>query len=142
MGRFKAFLLTEDIGLGDLGPRIDRFVHSPWLNNKINGAFVSSTVNGSQQPTMGYAGQSLTLPATDLTIPSDERTGRITTLLLKRNPIYVRLSDGTEAHFSYDEYRRIDGQPELGKTMTIIFQRHPEDRSQMTSKIDKAIVRD
>jgi hypothetical protein len=84
----------------------------------------------------------MNLPTTDVTIPSVERTGRITSLITKRNPIYIRLSDGTEAHFSYDEYRRIDGKPELGKTMTVIFQRHPEDRMQQASKIDKAIVRD
>lgn len=143
MGKFKKFLINEQLGLGDLGTRIDRMFHSQWLGNAINGAFVSSDVNGTEQsPTMGYPGHSLHLPDTDLTIPSLERTGRITTLLLKKNPIYIRLSDGTEAHFSYDEYKRIDGQPALGKTMTIIFQRHPQDWSDQHSKIDKAIVLD
>lgn len=143
MGKFREHLLREDIGLGDLGPRIDRFVHSQWLDTKIGGAMVSPEVSGSgQTPNLGYAGQSINLPSVDMTIPSSEKTGRITTLLLKRNPIYVRLSDGTEAHFTYDEYRRIEGEPQLGKTMTIIFQRHPEDRSSNASKIDKAIVRD
>jgi len=91
---------------------------------------------------MGFSGQSLHLPSTDMTIPSVERTGRITTLLSKRNPIYVRLSDGTEAQFTYDEYKRIEGNPALGKTMTVIFQRHPEDSGRSYSKIDKAIVRE
>jgi hypothetical protein len=142
MGKFKEFLLTEEIGLADLGPRIDHLMNSQWFGNQIAGALVSSDVSGSEQsPTLGYAGHSLHLPSTDLTIPSVTKEGRITTLLLKKNPIYVRLSDGTEAHFSYDEYRKIDGEPALGKVMTITFQRHPDDTGRAYSKIDKAIVR-
>ena len=139
MGRFKKFLLTEEIGLADIGPRMDRLMNSQWFGNQIAGALVSSDVTGSEQfSTLG----SNHLPSTDLTIPSATREGRITTLLLKKNPIYVRLSDGTEANFSYDEYRRIQGQPGLGKVMTIIFQRHPDDMGRSYSKIDQAIVRD
>lgn len=138
MGKFKEFLITEDIGLADLGPRIDRFYHSDYIDAKINGAFATSS-NGTNSSTVG---QAMDLPTTDISIPSIERTGRITNIIAKRNPIYIRLSDGTEAHFSYDEYRKIDGKPELGKTMTIIFQRHPEDKTQQASKIDKVIVRD
>lgn len=143
MGRFKEFLLTEEIGLADLGPRVDQLMNSQWFGNQIAGALVSTDFTGTEQsPTLGYVGHSTHLPSTDLTIPSVTREGRITTLLLKKNPIYVRLSDGTEAHFSYDEYRRIQGYPELGKVMTITFQRHPEDVSRSYAKIDKAIVRD
>ena len=82
------------------------------------------------------------MPSTDLTIPSAEKQGRITVLELKRNPIYIRLSDGTEANFTYDEYKRIDGKPELGKVMKISFQRHPDDRMRQYSKIENAIVLD
>ena len=80
------------------------------------------------------------MPSVDLTIPSAEREGRITVLELKKNPIYVRLSDGTEAHFTYDEYKRIDGKPELGKVMKISFQRHPDDTMRQFSKIDRATI--
>lgn len=143
MGKFRQFLLTEEIGLGDLGHRIDTLMNSQQFGNQINGAFVSSDVSGSEQsPTLGYAGHSLHLPSTDLTIPSVSKQGRITCLILKKNPIYVRLSDGTEANFTYEEYRRISGKPELGKTMTIVFQRHPNDMTHNYSKIDKAIVTD
>ncbi len=138
MGKFKQYLITEDIGLADLGPKLDRLYNSQYLDTKVGGAFVSGN-NANQSPTLGMADN---MPTTDLSIPSVERTGRITTLLNKRNPIYIRLSDGTEAHFSYEEYRRIEGKPELGKTMTLIFQRHPEDTMQQMSKLDKAIVRD
>lgn len=143
MGKFKNFLINEEIGLGELGTRIDDLFNSQWFSNQIAGAYASTDVTGSEQsPTMGYSGHSLHLPSTDLTIPSVERTGRITTLLSKRNPIYIRLSDGTEAQFTYDEYKRIEGKPDIGKTMTLIFQRHPDDSGRSYSKVDKAIVRD
>jgi hypothetical protein len=138
MGKFKEFLITEDIGLADIGPRLDRFYNSSYLDSKVNGAF-STGSNAKESPTLGMADN---MPDTALSIPSVERTGRIVHLINKRNPIYIRLSDGTEAHFSYDEYRRIEGKPEIGKTMTLIFQRHPEDKMKEASKIDKAIVRD
>jgi len=139
MGKFKDYLLNEDIGLGDLGARIDQFVNNPWLGNKLDGAFVTKDNHAANQPN---AFDSIRLPSTDPTIPSVEKTGRITCLLLKKNPIYVRLSDGTEAHFSFDEWKRIEGQPALGKTMTIVFQRHPQDWTQQASKIDHVMVTD
>lgn len=137
MGKFKEFLINEEIGLGELGQKVDGLMNSKQFGNQLGGAFTSTAVTGSG-PTMG----NLNLPSADLTVPSTERTGRITTLLLKKNPIYVRLSDGTEVNFTYQEYRRIEGKPELGKTMTIIFQRHPENQSSGFSKVDKAIVLD
>jgi hypothetical protein len=143
MGEFKEFLVFEQIGLGQLGPKIDALFNDRDFGNQIHGAITSSDWTGSEQsPTLGYGGHPLHLPSTDLTIPSVQRTGRITHLMLKKNPIYIRLSDGTECQFSYDEYRRIKGIPELGKTMTVVFQRHPEDFTQQHSKIDHAVVRD
>lgn len=143
MGKFKEYLINEGLGLADIGPRIDNLFHSPWLGNAVNNAFVSTDFSGSGQfPMLSTSGENENLPATDLQIPSVQKQGRITTLLVKKNPIYVRLSDGTEAHFSYDEYKRIQGEPALGKVMTITFQRHPQDSTNQYSKIDMAIVTD
>lgn len=143
MGKFKEFMENQTIGLGDLGRRINHLYHSDDLGNQISGALTSTDVTGTEQPSANYAGHPLHLPDIDLTVPSIVRTGRISILQLKKNPIYIRLSDGTEANFTWDEYRKIEGsEPAVGKTMTVIFQRHPRDISQMYSKIDKAIVRD
>lgn len=141
MGKFKDYVLNEQLGLGNLGTSIDSLVNSQWLGNTVNGAMVSSQVSGTgSKPVQDYIqGNQHDI---DLTIPQVVREGRITALMLKKNPIYVRLSDGTEAHFSYDEWKRIDGHPAIGKTMTITFQRHPEDASGQASRIDKVIVRD
>lgn len=138
MGKFKEFL-TEQVGLGNLGPKLDQLFNG--MDKQIGGAFVSSDVTGSEQPdTLGSVGHPLHLASTDMTIPSVTRSGRITTLMIKKNPIFVKLSDGTEASFTYDEYQKIQGVPRLGKVMTITFQRNPQDHSRMHSKIDKAIV--
>lgn len=141
MGKFRDFLIREDVGLAELGPRIDKLFHSQEFGNQLAGAIVSDDWNGQEiSPGIGPEQHSLFLPSTDITIPSVERTGRITCLMLHKNPIYIRLSDGTECQFTYDEYKRIEGIPELGKTMTVIFQRSPQDFSRQHSKIDKAMV--
>ena len=139
MGKFKEYLITEDLGLADIGPRLDKLYHSDYLDSKVGGAFNSGN-NAKTSPTLG---QAMNLPTTDLTIPSSRGSGRIEFIDMKRNPIPVYLSDGTHVHFSYDEFKRIEGpKPELHKVMTVMFQRHPEDRTQQASKIDKAIVHD
>ncbi len=153
MGKFREFLLNEEIGLGELGPKIDDLFNSQLLGNQIGGAMTSMDTDPVGQEGIGASGGSfgnqsmarsnqVELPSTDMDLPSVEKTGRITTLLLKKNPIYIRLSDGTEASFTYDEYQKIEGEPALGKNMTLIFQRRPEDASGQHSKIDQAIVRD
>jgi hypothetical protein len=136
--KFAEFLLNEEIALGDMGTKIDQLFKNQNFQNQ-SGAYLSSDWTGSggyQSPT----NSPLRLPGTDLTIPTIEKSGRITVLLSKRNPIYVCLSDGTEANFTYEEWKRIKGEPALGKVMHITFQRHPEDKSAQHSKIDHVTV--
>jgi len=140
MGKFKDFILKEELGLAELGPKIHNLMHDQRFGNQV-GAYLSTDMSGTEQSeTLGYQGRGLHLPSTDLTVPSMERTGRIQILLSKKNPIFLQLSDGTQAFFTYDEYRKIQGEPSLGKTMTIIFQRHPDNNSTNLSKIEKAMV--
>lgn len=128
------------MGLGDMGARIDNLFRTPDFQNQA-GAYVSSDVSGTEQSaTLGYAGHPLHLPDTDMTVPVVEKSGRIVRLLDKRNPIFVQLSDGTSAYFTYDEYRRIQGKPAPGKVMHISFQRHLEDESDMPSQIIRVRV--
>lgn len=141
MGEFKNFLIKEEKGLGDIGKKINDFYHNKWLKNQISDLF-STPVPVPTTPLDTQANFGNDLFDRVVSIPSVEKSGRITNLFLHKNPIYIRLSDGTEAYFSYDEYKRIQGKPEIGKTMTIIFQRHPEDYTKNCSKIDKAIVLD
>lgn len=143
MAKFKEFIINEEVGLGNLGSNIERLFNSQNFGNQINGAMVSSQWNGMYSPTpwKGDDLQTAKNPV-DIGISSVERTGRITSLMKTRNPIYIRLSDGTECNFSFDEFKKIQGTPDIGKTMTVIFQRHPDDMTNQHSKIDVAIVRD
>jgi hypothetical protein len=135
MAKFKKFLFNEEIGLGDITVKIDQIANSQWFGDQIKGALVSTDVTGSKgKSDVGH------LSSTDLVLPETVKTGRIITLLLNKNPIYIRLSDGTEANFTSDEYRRIKGKPEIGKTMTLIFQRHPKDMMSGHSKINSAMI--
>lgn len=138
--KFKTFFF-EQTGLGNIGGSFQKIFGSPHVANKFNGYFSSDDMDGSDQNvTMGLNGHHTSLPTPDLVIPSMERSGKITVLLKNRNPIHVRLSDGTQANFTYDEFRRIKGNPEVGKNMTIRFQRHEKDASGNHSKIDSAEV--
>lgn len=97
------------------------YTNTPWKGN--------DSLNNVKEPS-------------DLTIPSIERTGKIISLAEKSNPIYIRLSDGTECVFTHQEYKKIEGKPAIGKTMTVIFQRHPDDFTEQLSKIEKVIIRE
>jgi hypothetical protein len=143
MAKFKEFIINEEMGLADLGTKVEKLFNSQQFGNQINGAFVSSQWNNtSHTPWKGEGSlQNVHMPV-DFVVPSVERTGRITALMLNKNPIYVKLSDGTECNFTYDEYKKIEGSPNIGKNMTVIFQRHPEDFTKQYSKIEKAIVTD
>lgn len=80
------------------------------------------------------------LPGLGLDLPVIEKKAKIEMVLDKKNPIYVQLSDGSKMFFTWDEFKRIDGKPERGKTMVVTMQRLPEDRSELPSQIMKCRV--
>jgi hypothetical protein len=79
------------------------------------------------------------LPQMDLDLPQITKSGSIQLVLQKQNPIYVQLSDGTKLFFTVDEFRRIKEKPEVGKNMTVVFQRLDKDKTDMPSQLVKAI---
>ena len=81
-----------------------------------------------------------TLPALTLDLPTIEKKAKIETILDKKNPIYIQLSDGSKLFFSFDEFKKIQGQPKRGKTMILTMQRLPHDKSDIPSKITKCCV--
>lgn len=80
------------------------------------------------------------LPQHQLELPSIEKRGRIELIMDKKNPIYVQLSDNSKLFFSNDEYKRIEGKPEKGKTMIVTLQRLGNDTSKLPSQIVKCQV--
>lgn len=141
MGKFKEFLLNEEVGLGNLGKTIEKFFTSPDIDSKITGAFVNSNWNNTfQNHKRGETNiQNLQIP-TDVVIPQIEKSGRIVSIDRKQNPIMVKLSDGTKCLFTNREFKSISGDPEVGKLMTVSFQRNPQDSTNDYSKIEKVII--
>ncbi len=80
------------------------------------------------------------LPQLDLGLPQIKKSGSIEVVLQKQNPIYVQLSDGSKLFFTVDQFRRIKNKPEVGKHMTVIFQRTTDDKSDVPSQLVQAIV--
>jgi hypothetical protein len=137
--RFKEYLVNEG-GLGNLGFNLERpFQHDAF--SKFSGALVNSDQTGSDAPPTGL-NQAMHMPNLDMTIPEVRKSGRIAVLQTHKSPIYVRLTDGTEAYFTIDEFRRIKGEPQIGKVMTLSFQRHPGDRRTQPSKIERVEITD
>lgn len=75
------------------------------------------------------------LPNINLDIPTIQRRSKIEDVCDFKNPIKVRLSDGSLLYFTNDEYRRLHRKPEIGKTMVVNFQRLANDNSIIPSKI-------
>lgn len=81
------------------------------------------------------------IPSVDVQLPQVTKSGKIIILKRNSNPIFIQLSDGTKAYFSFAEFNRIKGSgPEIGKHMTIVFQRRIDDKSRKTSQIIGATV--
>lgn len=139
MPKFKQFLIKEEFGLGDIEQKINKI-----FDNKSYSSFLSSINNNTYDysPWRGNDSINNQKEPVDLVIPSMEKTAKIIFLDLKKTPIRMRLSDGTECLFTEVEFRKIKGIPEINKTITLIFQRNSNDFSKNFSKIEKAIVLD
>jgi len=106
-------------------------------NDFATGAMLSSSWTGSE---MDPEKMLPFLPSTDLTIPQVVRSSFISSIEKNKNPITIQLRDGTQIHVTIDQFNRINKKPEVGKRMTIIFQRSNDDLSDTPSKIDKIEV--
>lgn len=79
-------------------------------------------------------------PGLEAILPSVTRTSQIKLLERNKNPIFMLLADGTKLYLSWDEFRRVKGQtPEVGKSLTVVFQRRDDDRSGTPSKINSIL---
>lgn len=77
------------------------------------------------------------LPSTDLEIPNLVKNSIISNIVLNKNPILIELKDGTKLYLNLDQYNRISKKPEVGKQVSVTFQRSSTDFSSIPSKIVK-----
>ena len=75
-------------------------------------------------------------PSLDFGIPSVTKTGKIQYFSRNTNPIEIGLDDGTRLFLTVDQYRRIKGNPAVGRIMTVVFERSPLDNGNVPSKIN------
>lgn len=125
--RFREFLaLTEQNTVG-------------YHNDVATGSFLGTDWTGSEAPE-NLEGKGFHLPGLDL-VPTVTRSSKIAFIERNKNPIFIMLQDGTRLHFTWDEFNRIQDQPEVGKTMTVVFQRWPGDTTDEQAQIAKVDVR-
>lgn len=84
--------------------------------------------------------KSFVLPNMSLDLPETEKKAKISLIILKKNPIYVQLIDGTKLYFTHDEFRRINPQPEVGRIMAVKMLRLPTDNGTYPSQITNCQV--
>jgi hypothetical protein len=97
-------------------------------------------VTGSEWPdsplwSAGYAGTNWENGKFDIGLPSVSRTGKITFIDKKTNPILIYLDDKTRLEVPNDLIRGLTIKPEYGKTVMVTFQRRKDDGSINYSRI-------
>lgn len=119
-----------------------------WLNENIgSGSMVSTSWTGSEAPdTMGLKGHPLHLPDIDIALPPEgtvtpelKKTGIVKKFIYNKDPITVILDDGSTLYFTYDEYKRIQGDLPLVPKFTrleVSFQTLPQTLFATPSKIN------
>lgn len=102
-------------------------------NDRATGAMLPSTWTGSED----LGPYSYGLPGTDLEIPQTTRRSKIRSVEKNRDPIRVRLMDGTVVYLTVDEFKRAESKTRMapGSEVTVTFQRRPEDSTDQPSKI-------
>lgn len=107
-------------------------------NDYAQGAFLGSDWTGSEAPD-NLLGRGLHLHNMEL-VPTITKSAQIKFIERNKNPIFILLADGTRLHLTWDEFKRVKNEPQVGKTMTVVFQRFPSDKSEETSQISSVQV--
>jgi hypothetical protein len=136
--RFREFVKLKEQEIMGLSTPISLQIPTP-----VFGA-LPAVVSGSQSADMplrsgGWDGSNLNNLQADLALPMTVKTGKITHINDKVNPILMYISDpkkgGSIMHIPYDDFKRISGEPRVGKSIVIVFQRRTDDRSNSYSKV-------
>lgn len=108
-------------------------------NDGSNIAYMASDMAGSEAPPK-MDGNPLFLSSLNAILPNVVKTSQIKILERNKNPIFLMLADGTKLFLTWDEFKRIPGpEPTVGKTLTVVFQRNPDDKSETPSKINSIL---
>lgn len=128
---FKKFIEQNTVGYHNDGP-------GGSFNKDHGGSYLSSDQTGSEA--VKADGGSPHLPSTDLTIPSSMPIKKVVSVVTginyNKNPIEIKLQDGTILYLTIDEFRRIGPKsPKKGSKIMVSFQRREDDNSKSPSQI-------
>lgn len=82
-----------------------------------------------------FSWNSTPTPDALIDLPSTQVISTIEKINDKKNPISIQLANGYKLFFTYDEFKRIKGEPRQGKKILLIMQRLPNDFTQSPSQI-------
>ena len=80
------------------------------------------------------------LPNLNLDLPCIKKEAKIQILQYKKTPIFMQLSDGSKLFFTLDEFKRIHGNPEVGKTIRYEMIRLQNDNTTIPSMIRSCVI--
>lgn len=80
------------------------------------------------------------LPQIELDLPCIEKKSVIYDIKSNKNPIVILLQDGSKLFMTIDQFKRISGTPEIGKTLVFTLQRLQKDNSTLPSQIKSCKV--
>lgn len=100
--------------------------------SKNGGAYLQSSQTGSSflqnKPSVGNAPEISSMDYALLKdMPTQTVFSTISHITLNKNPIKIKLEDGTDIMLSYDQYKKISlssQEPKVGKKMKVVFQKN------------------
>lgn len=121
---FREFIESNTVGTHNDGP---------------GGAYLDTLI--TQSGILSSPSSPIPLGGTDITVPTVNKTSQIRFIEFKKTPILIQLADGTRMYFTLDEFNRIPGgKPQVGKMMTVVFQRNPASQNETSSQIQSVTV--
>ena len=138
MGGFKQFLESGNtLGYHNDGPG--------GAFQPGGGGYLGSDQTGQEKgDTQQLQGHPPHLYNTDVMVPTVTKEGKITGIKYRQSPIVIELNGSPTLYVTLDEFNRIkkhnNMQSEhwdrfIGKTMKVVFQRHPGDKNPTLSQV-------
>ncbi len=89
---------------------------------------------------LGLPQVSVTSPIKWISGPGQQQPGQTEMDGVKKNVIHMILNNGLNLFMSYDEFKRIAGEPRVGKMASVVLQRRNDDTSRLPSQVQSVTV--
>ena len=109
------------------------------------GGYIDAGVAGQETAdTHNLQGHPPHVFGTDIFVPTVTKQGKITGIKYRQSPIVIEMNGSPTLYVTLDEFNRIKKKNNLqsenwerliGRNMTVVFQRHPNDRNPTLSQV-------